>query len=85
MANYRTLESVSYVQDGKVVSVKANRTVVLDDEQAKSLAGRIALLEAQDSMFPNGSPQIPVHINRPDPVVIHTVTEAPPAPNKKTK
>ena len=77
MSKYRTLESVTFVKDGKVVSVKANRTVELDDEQAAPLGGKLVLLETQDSMFPDGTPQIPVHINRADPVVIHTVTEAP--------
>lgn len=66
MPKYRTVEPVSYVEDGGVVSVKADRTIELSEDDAKKLAGKILLVENKTpSMFPNGSPYIPVHIVRP--------------------
>lgn len=81
---YRSLEPVAYVNDGKVVSVNADREIDLSDEEAKALAGRIVLIEAQaPSMFPDGAPII-------DPTIVRTVPAtpvagepvAPPAPEK---
>lgn len=66
MPTYRTLEPVSVVKDGLVVSVKADREIDLTPEQAKTLAGKVLLIESQvKSMFPDGAPHIPVHIVRP--------------------
>lgn len=65
MAKYRFLERATYVADGKVVSVQRDRVADLDDEQAQSLAGRIAPLDTgASSMFPDGTPIIPAHITR---------------------
>jgi hypothetical protein len=64
MAKYRALEDGTFISEGKVVSVKAGRTVELDDDQALSLAGRIAPIEEKDSMFPGGAPIIGSHITR---------------------
>lgn len=81
---YRSLEPVTYVANGKVVSVNADREIELEEDQAKSLAGRVVLLDAQaPSMFPDGTPII-------DPTIVRTVPATPvagepvvaPAPEK---
>lgn len=65
MPKYRTLEPVSFVRDGKAVSVKADRTVELTEEQAKSLAGRVLCVENKTrSMFPDGAPIFNQHFAR---------------------
>lgn len=85
MAQYRALEPVSYVKDGKVVSVKAGKHLELDEIQAAALAGRVAPVLGQgDSMFPGGAPIIPVSITRNEPPVPVTGEPDPlPAPVKK--
>lgn len=69
MAKYRSLEPVSYVADGKVVSVAADREIELSEDQAKALAGRVVLLEVTaPSMFPTGTP-----------IIEHTIVRSVPA------
>lgn len=71
MAKYRSLEPVSYVANGKVVSVAAQREFELDEDQANSLAGRIVFVEnTAVSMFPEGAPII-------DPAIVRTVPNTP--------
>lgn len=53
MALYRTLEAVSYVKDGAVVSVAANRDVELTEAQAAKLEGKLVQAADSKSMFPN--------------------------------
>lgn len=66
MPKYRTTEAVSFVKDGHVVSVKADRVIELDEAEARKLAGRVLFVENRTpSMFPDGAPHIPVHIVRP--------------------
>lgn len=67
MAKHRTLVPVSYIEDGAVVSVAADRTIELSDNQAAPLAGKVVLIEWADSMFPDGSPIIPEHLVHPHP------------------
>ena len=65
MPTYRTLEPVSLVKDGKVLSLKADREIELAEEDAASLAGKIVLLKDDvRSMFPNGAPVVSPHIVR---------------------
>lgn len=78
MAIYRLLEPVSYIADGKVVSVDGDRLVELDDEQAKSLAGRLVLIESAESMFPDGTPIIPAHITPTAPITSEVEVPLPP-------
>lgn len=86
MAIYRLLEPVSYVADGKVVSVDGDRLVDLDDDQAKSLAGRIVLIESAESMFPDGTPIIPAHITPTAPLTSEIEVPLPPTvAHKKVK
>lgn len=81
MAQYRTLEPVTYVKDGKVVSVAADRVVELNDKQAQSLAGRVSAVEDRGaSMFPDGAPVINPTITRDVPVPAFSPTPVEPAP-----
>lgn len=82
LAKHRTLEHVSYVVDGKVVSVQADRVVDLTDAQATALAGKVALIEKQESMFPDGNVFIETHIVRATVPTFETVAEPPPPPKK---
>lgn len=71
MAKYRSLEPVTYVADGKVVSVSADREIELTETQATKLAGRVVRIEASaPSMFPDGTPII-------DPTIVRTVPATP--------
>lgn len=84
MSKYRSLKPVTYVADGKVVSVKANRTVDLTEEQAKALSESVVLVDSQvDSVFPDGAPIISPTIVRTVPAtpVVGEAVE-PPAPVK---
>ena len=89
MAKYRLLEPVSYIHEGKTVSVKAGRVVELTDEQAASLAGKLDPIASADSMFPNGRPHIDPWFAQREVVVTGDKPEAPqpapvePAPVKK--
>lgn len=68
MPTYRTLEAVSLVKDGAVVSVKKDREIELTADEAKQVAGRVVLLEDNVvSMFPDGRPVIAQHIVRDHP------------------
>lgn len=87
MAKYRSLEPVTYVEDGKVVSASADREFELDEAQATLLAGRVVrLAEPAPSMFPDGVPVI-------DHVIVRSVPATPvageaveaPAPEKPAK
>lgn len=71
MAKYRSLKPVTYVDNGKVVSVKEGREFTLTDEQAKALAGSVVLIDVDSgSMFPDGAPII-------DPTIVRTVPNTP--------
>lgn len=83
MPKYRTLEPVAFVNDGKVVHVKKDRTVELTEDQAKSLAGKVLCVDNKTrSMFPNGSPVFGQHFARslPNQRVAGEHVEAAPAP-----
>jgi hypothetical protein len=82
MAKYRVLEATTYVADGAVVSVKAGRVVELSDDQAQSLAGKVAPLEERNSMFPDGNPVIGSHITRVVPPVAPAGDPVEPAPTR---
>lgn len=83
MAQYRTVTAVNYVKDGKVVSVDADRFIELSQSQAEKLAGKVELVETQDSFLPGGSPIIDHVIVRNQPVVAFSPVTAPaPAPAK---
>ena len=84
MAQYRTLESVSYVAEGKVVSAAADRVINLNSKQAESLAGKVvALGDRNASMFPDGAPVVGTVITRdiPEPSAASEVV----APKVETK
>lgn len=88
MAKHRTLVPVSYVANGKVVSVDADRVIDLDDKQAKSLAGKVVLVEQKaPSMFPEGAPIIQSHITRTVPAtpVAGEAVEPEPQPKAEPK
>lgn len=85
MPRYRTLEPITFVKEGKVVSVAKDRTVELTEDQAKSLAGKVLNVENQTrTMFPNGSPIFKQHFARSIPNTRvageHVEAEAAPAP-----
>lgn len=92
MAQYRTLEPVSYVKNGVVVSVDADRIIDIDVAQAEVLVGKVASVDddRSSSMFPDGVPilnpvitrDVPVPSFTPDPVVD---VPAPPAPKAEPK
>lgn len=52
MALHRTVEAVSVVREGKVVSFAANRDVDLSDDEVKALGDKVVRAEAANSMFP---------------------------------
>lgn len=60
MPSYRTAVAVTFVKDGKVVSVDANRVISdLADDQAKKLGDKVIRIdETAPSMFPTGAPVI---------------------------
>lgn len=65
MPRYRTLEPVSFVKDGRAVSVAKDRTVELTEDQAKSLAGKVVNIDNKTrSMFPDGAPIFNQHFAR---------------------
>ncbi|WPH57643.1 hypothetical protein [Mycobacterium phage WXIN] len=85
MALYRTVEAVSYVEKGKVVSVAANRDVELTDEQAEALGDKVARAAAADSMFPK-TVIIPAGLPQPEKapeVDPKTLVSSLPQPDKK--
>ncbi|AEJ92110.1 hypothetical protein SEA_YEET_28 [Mycobacterium phage Yeet] len=59
MAKYRTVQAVTFVQNGKVVSIGPNRVVEIDDAQAEKLGAKVERARENDSMFPDGAPIIP--------------------------
>lgn len=80
MAKYRSLEPVTYVADGKVISVAAERLIDLTDAQAEALAGKVASLDGTgESMFPTGAPVIAHVITRDVPLSTFTA-DADPGP-----
>lgn len=57
MPQYRTVEAITYVEKGKVVSVAADRSVELTEDQAEKLGDKVVEAPpAQAQVFPNGSP-----------------------------
>jgi hypothetical protein len=88
MAKYRTLKAVSYVVDGKVQSVAANRTVDLTDAQAEALGADVERSLSEDAMFPGGAPIIPAGFvieADVEPVDPKTLVSGLPAPTAKAK
>lgn len=90
MAQYRTLESVSYVKDGAVVSVNAGRVIDLNAKQAEALVGKVASVDDDraSSMFPDGVPILNPVITRNVPIPSYTpdpVLEAPAPPKAVTR
>ena len=78
MAQFRTLEPVVYVRDGKVVSVTADRVIDLSDAQAEDLAGKVVAVKGREqSMFPDGAPVLNPNIVRDVPAVAFAEPEAP--------
>ncbi len=82
MALYRTLAPVVYVDNGKAVSVNADRVIEVTEEQALALAGSLAAVidEREGSMFPDGTPVINHTIVRDIPVVAFAPEPAHEAP-----
>lgn len=57
MPQYRTVEAITFVEKGKVVSVAANRSVELTEDQAVKLADKVVEVpEIHGQVFPDGSP-----------------------------
>ncbi len=83
MPQYRTLEPVTYVHEGKAVSVAKGRLVELTEAQARPLGGKLELVEVADSVFPTGTPKISPVFVRENPAVSFAPTEAP-KPVKKS-
>lgn len=55
---YRVIENITYVDNGKVVTVKGGlgKEVELTEAQAKTLSGKVVRLAVTTDMFPDGGP-----------------------------
>jgi hypothetical protein len=59
MPHYRTLEAVTFVDDGKVIHYGAGKRVTLTESQAKLLGDKVVdLTPVGARMFPEGAPVI---------------------------
>lgn len=59
MPKYRTIQTVTLIRDGKVVSVAPNREVELTEAEAAALGDKVSSPQETVTMFPNGAPIIP--------------------------
>lgn len=70
MPQYRTLDSVAYIQDGVVVHAAKDRNIELTEEQAKALGKKVKDLTPAGALtFPKGSPVIDHLRLNPEPAV----------------